>query len=176
MRPHDVTQIHLNDLLINFSSLQISVTPLFSYCSCKEGTCSEIFEASICHQDLGCHSHTKDIQRYHHLIISLVKEIMNEFESSKYPANQSNLFLLQQIQKDYEKLSDSNKNAAFSTEPFPFLVLQAHGCTHLRQSRYRGTHRLRSGSKQLGVSMESKWNYFQMFNQLVSFNAFRWDR
>ena len=50
------------------SSLQISVTPLFSYCSCKEGTCSEMFEASICHQDLGCHSHTKDIQRYHYII------------------------------------------------------------------------------------------------------------
>lgn len=50
-----------------------------------------------------------------------MKELMNELESLKYPANQSNLFLLQPIQKNYEKLSDSNKNAAFSTEPFPFF-------------------------------------------------------
>ena len=97
------------------SPLQISVTPLFSYCSCKEGTCSEMFEASICHQDLGCHSHTKDIQRYYSILderaherIGILKIPCKPIKSLPFSTNT-------------DKLSDSNKNAAFSTESFPFF-------------------------------------------------------
>lgn len=99
------------------SSLQISVTPLFSYCSCKEGTCSEMFEASFCHQDLGCHSHTKDIRRYYHIIDERTHERFGSLKTLQ--TNQISSFF-NKYRKTMKNFQIATKMLRFQRSPSPF--------------------------------------------------------